>query len=252
MDITFLTLNPESIEPLFSQGVIGRARLSGILNIQAVNIRDYATDKHHTVDDTPYGGGSGMLLKVDIVYTAVSGIKQKAAIKNLKPYVVLTSPGGKVFHQQKACELSQKESLIFVCGQYEGIDARLNDLCIDEEISIGDFVLSGGEMAAAAMANAICRLLPGVLGDEVSAIEDSHSTSLLEYPQYTRPSDFLGQKVPSVLLSGDHARIELWRWQQSFLKTLQIRPELLKNYDFTGLDKKQKKFVDDLHKQQLL
>jgi len=252
MDITFLTLSPESLEPLFSQGIMGRARSNGVVNIQAVNIRDYANGKHHIVDDTPYGGGAGMLLKVDVVYAAVTAVKQKAITKGLKPYVVLTSPSGKVFNQSKAKELAQKEALALVCGQYEGIDARLNDLCVDEEISIGDFVLSGGEIAAAAIANAVCRLLPNVLGDEASAVQDSHSIGLLEYPQYTRPPDFLGQKVPPVLLSGDHAQIDLWHWQQSFLKTLQVRPELLKNYDFTSLNKKQAKFVDDLRRQQFL
>lgn len=252
MDITFLTLSPASIESFFSEGVLGRACQNGQLHIRAVNIRNYATDKHHTVDDTPYGGGAGMLLKPDIVALAIEDTQNKLNAENIKPYVILTSPGGRTFTQKVAQKLAHKEALIFVCGQYEGIDARINDIYIDDEISLGDFVISGGEIAAAAMANAVCRLLPNILGDDTSAVTDSHSSGLLEYPQYTRPSVFKGYNVPEVLLGGNHAKIEQWRWEQAFLKTLQKRPDMLKTYNFDILNKTQRSFIDTLRKQKLI
>jgi len=249
MYITFLSLSPQTMEPFFSEGVLGRAVQEGRLEIRSTNIRDFATDKHRVVDDSPYGGGAGMLLKPDIVALAIENAQKICQGKGLTPKVILTSPRGRPFNQATAQELSAQDSLIFVCGQYEGIDQRISDLFVDMEISLGDFVLSGGEIAACAIANSICRLLPGMLGDDSSALNDSFSNQLLEYPQYTRPPIFRGYSVPSVLLSGNHEKIAHWRWEQSFLHTASIRPDMLRDFDYTTLNKAQLKFVSQLRKQ---
>ena len=224
MKIDVLTLFPQMFDAPFSFGIFKRAIDNGVLEIGVHNIRDYTHDKHHTADDTPYGGGAGMVLKPGPIFEAVEDIKSKAPEE---PYVILMTPQGRVLNQSIAQELAQKKHLVFICGHYEGEDERVREHLVNDEISIGDYVLTGGELPAMAVIDAVLRLIPGVLGSEESALDDSHSGGLLEYPQYTRPEDFRGWKVPDILLSGDHARIARWRREQSLKRTLERRPELL-------------------------
>lgn len=224
MKIEVLTLFPQMFEAPFSFGIFKRAIDNGLLEIGVHNIRDYTHDKHHTADDTPYGGGAGMVLKPGPIFEAVEDIKSKAPEE---PYVILMTPQGRVLNQSIAQELAQKKHLVFICGHYEGEDERVREHLVNDEISIGDYVLTGGELPAMAVIDAVLRLIPGVLGSEESALDDSHSGGLLEYPQYTRPEDFRGWKVPDILLSGDHAKIARWRREQSLKRTLERRPELL-------------------------
>ncbi|MDP4125660.1 MAG: tRNA (guanosine(37)-N1)-methyltransferase TrmD [Bacillota bacterium] len=230
MHITVLTLFPEMFSPI-RESILKRAQDAGLLEIRLVNFRDYATSKHKNVDDVPYGGGAGMLLKPEPIFSAIRDLPQPSE----KRKVILMSPQGQVFRQEKAKEWSEQGELVFICGHYEGFDERIRELA-DEEASLGDYVLTGGELAAMVMIDAVVRLIPGVLGEFASAEEDSHSTGLLEYPQYTRPADFEGQQVPTVLLSGHHAKIKQWRRKESLRRTFLRRPDLIDAVSFTADD----------------
>ncbi|NIP37481.1 MAG: tRNA (guanosine(37)-N1)-methyltransferase TrmD [Candidatus Dadabacteria bacterium] len=223
MHFTILTLFPEMFESVFSSGVISRACEDGLLSINTHNIRDYSQDKHKIVDDRPYGGGSGMVMKPEPIAAALKDVG--GVDENSK--VILLSPGGKTFNNEIAKELSGHEKLIFICGRYEGIDERIKEKYVDLELSIGDYVLSGGEYAAMAIIDSVARYIPGVLGNEDSVVDESFSSGLLEYPQYTRPEEFEGSSVPEILLSGDHKKIDDWRRQKSIEKTFAKRPDLI-------------------------
>lgn len=228
MKIDILTLFPEMFAPLESS-IVGKAVEKGLLDIQYHNFRDNAEKARH-VDDEPYGGGQGMLLRAQPIYDTIEKINAK------KPRVILLDPAGKRFSQSDAENLAKEEELIFICGHYEGYDERIKKLVTDE-ISLGDFVLTGGELAAMTIVDATVRLIPNVIGKEASHQDDSFSSGLLEYPQYTRPYDFRGMKVPDVLMSGHHENIRIWRLEQSLKKTLERRPDLLESYHFTEEEK---------------
>lgn len=234
-----LTLFPEMIDAALSHSIIGRAVNEGIINVEAVNIRDFSKDKHRHVDDYPYGGGAGMVMQPQPIYDAYKSIEEKAG----KAKVIYMSPQGKRFNQKIAEELSKEESIILLCGHYEGVDERIIEEIVTDEISIGDFVLTGGELAAAAIIDAVSRLVPGVLNKEESHEIESFSDGLLEYPQYTRPPVFMGREVPEVLLSGHHANIDKWRREQSIIRTYQKRPDML---DEAVLTAKERKFLDSI------
>ena len=221
MKFDILTLFPEMFENL-KQSIIGRAIEKNIININLINIRDFSKDKHKKVDDTPYGGGAGMVMKPDVVYSAYNSIKDKNA------RVIYMSPQGKTLNQEKEEELSKEEHLVILCGHYEGIDQRVLDKIVDEEISIGDYVLTGGELPAMVLIDSVSRYVEGVLKED-SIKEESFSNGLLEYPQYTRPEVFEGEKVPEILLSGHHENISKWRKEKSLEITKKKRPELIKN-----------------------
>lgn len=222
MKFNVLTLFPEMFEPM-KQSILKRAQENNLIEINLINIRDFSKNKHKKVDDYPYGGGAGMLIRPDVVYDAYQSIENKDTAK-----VIYLSPQGKVLTQNKVKELSKQENLILLCGHYEGIDERVLEEIVDEEISIGDYVLTGGEIPAMAVIDAVSRYIDGVINTE-SINEESFSNGLLEYPQYTRPEVFLNKKVPDVLLSGHHSNIENWRKEQSIKNTKKKRPELLKN-----------------------
>ncbi len=224
MKIVVVTLFPEFAEAFFETGILSKARQRGLVELHAVNPRDFATDKHRSVDDAPFGGGSGMVMMPGPVFDALESVAPLDA-----QYKVLMSPQGRLHDQAHARELSQRESLTLICGRYEGFDERIRD-AMDEELSIGDFVLFGGEVAAMAVIESVVRLLPDVLGNDTSAGDESHSHGLLEYPHYTRPRRFRGQDVPDVLLSGNHAAIEAWRREQSIERTKARRPDLYAAY----------------------
>ena len=234
-----LTLFPEMIDAALSHSIIGRAVNEGIINVEAVNIRDFSKDKHRHVDDYPYGGGAGMVMQPQPIYDAYKSIEEKAG----KAKVIYMSPQGKRFNQKIAEELSKEESIILLCGHYEGVDERIIEEIVTDEISIGDFVLTGGELAAATIIDAVSRLVPGVLNKEESHEIESFSDGLLEYPQYTRPPVFMGREVPEVLLSGHHANIDKWRREQSIIRTYQKRPDML---DEAVLTAKERKFLDSI------
>ncbi len=236
MKIDILTLFPQMFEAPFSFGIFKRAIDNGGVSLNIHNIRDYTHDKHHIVDDSPYGGGAGMVLKPGPIFEAVEAIK--AGIGDEPLDVILLTPQGRLLNQQVAQELSQKKHLAFICGHYEGEDERVREHLATDEISIGDYVLTGGELPAMVVIDALLRLIPGVLGSDESALDDSHASGLLEYPQYTRPEDFRGMTVPEVLLSGDHARIARWRREQIIRRTLERRPELLNKANLGLEDKK--------------
>ena len=231
MNFHVLTLFPEMIEQGMHTSIIGRAIAGGYLSINAVNIRDYAFNKHQKVDDYPYGGGAGMLMQAEPVYLAYEAIREKLGYK---PRVVYLTPQGQVFHQTMARELAQEKDLVFLCGHYEGIDERVLDEIVTDYVSIGDYVLTGGELPAMVMMDSISRMVPGVLSNQESGETESFAGNLLEYPQYSRPEEWHGQKVPAVLLSGHHANIEAWRREQSVLRTAKRRPDLLKKADLTN------------------
>ena len=231
MNFHILTLFPEMIEQGMHTSIIGRAIAGGYLSINAVNIRDYAFNKHQKVDDYPYGGGAGMLMQAEPVYLSYEAIKEKIGYR---PRVVYLTPQGKVFHQEMAKELSQERELVFLCGHYEGIDERVLDEIVTDYVSIGDYVLTGGELPAMVMMDSISRMVPGVLSNQESGETESFAGNLLEYPQYSRPEEWHGQKVPPVLLSGHHANIEAWRREQSVMRTAKRRPDLLKKADLTN------------------
>ncbi len=229
MRIDIMTLFPQMFESVLSSGIFKRAIERGMVVINTHNIRDYTHDRHHTVDDYPYGGGAGMVLKPEPVFEVVEAVKsdisQKQGVDSVP--VILLTPQGRLLSQRVALELSGHGHLILICGHYEGVDERVREHLATDEISIGDYVLSGGELAAMVVADAVIRLVPGVLGSEVSSIDDSHATGLLEYPQYTRPPEYRGWGIPEVLVSGNHAQIARWRREQAIIRTLERRPELL-------------------------
>jgi tRNA (guanine37-N1)-methyltransferase len=229
-----LTLFPEMFDGFLNSSIIKKAREKGLIETRLVNFRDFATDKHRTVDDIPYGGGGGMVLKPEPIFSAVDAL---LAGKEEKPPILLMSPQGEPFTQKKAEELAQHDHLILICGHYEGFDERIRRHLATGEISIGDYVLTGGELPAMVVIDSVSRLIPGVLGNETSAADDSFSTGLLEYPQYTRPSLFRGYHVPDVLLSGHHARIEEWRRQEALRRTWERRPDLLRTAPLTEKDR---------------
>jgi tRNA (guanine37-N1)-methyltransferase len=243
MRIDVLTLFPQMFEVPFSFGIFKRAVDNRLVNINLHNIRDFSHDKHNIVDDYPYGGGSGMVLKPEPIFEAVASIRKDINDKAGKVPVILLTPQGRLFSQQIAQELSQHSQLILVCGHYEGVDERVREHLATDEISIGDYVLTGGEVPAMVVMDAVLRLLPGVLGSEDSPQDDSHTAGLLEYPQYTRPAVYKGWSVPEVLLSGNHARIAKWRREQIIRRTLERRPELL---DKVNLDVEDKRLVERL------
>ena len=225
-----MTLFPELVSSVLGESIIGRAQKAGFVSVHAHNIRDFANNKHNKVDDTPYGGGFGMLMMAPPVYDCYEFVKGRVAAElgeNAKSKVIYMSPQGKVLTQSKAQELAEYDNLIILCGHYEGIDARVLEEIVDEEISIGDYVLTGGELPACVLVDCISRLKEGVLADKKCYEDESISSGLLEYPQYTRPYEFHGKKVPDVLISGNHAEIDKWRSQKSLEITKQKRPDLL-------------------------
>lgn len=258
MRIDVLTLFPEMFDGVFHTSILGKAAEKQIVSLNAVNFRQYAGNKHGQVDDTPYGGGGGMVLKPDPIFAAVEDILASDPNKTSEheegthpageyftevasaakpPRVILMCPQGETFTQKKAEELSQEEHLVFICGHYEGYDERIREFLVTDELSIGDYVLTGGELPAMVVIDSVVRLLPGVLGNETSAVTDSFSTGLLEHPHYTRPAEFRGLKVPDILLSGHHANIEKWRREQALKRTWERRPELLDKLELTKQDR---------------
>ncbi len=221
-----MTLFPDLVSGVLSESVIGRAQKSGAITVAAHNIRDYSKDKHRRVDDTPYGGGKGMLMMAPPIYDCYGAICDAVGAVERR-HVVYMSPRGKVLTQAKAKELSELDHLIILCGHYEGVDTRIIEEIVDEEISIGDYVLTGGEIPACILVDAVARLVPGVLSDPECYEKESHSAGLLEYPQYTRPVEFHGRVVPEVLVSGHHANIEKWRSEKAVEVTRRLRPDLL-------------------------
>lgn len=260
MQFEVFTLFPEIFPPYLDSSILQRARQRGLIDVHVHNIRDYTHDKHHTTDDVPYGGGGGMVMKPEPVFEAVESVLGTSRLQaqsvrevgqipahpeDTKIYkgripIILLTPQGRVFNQALAGELSQYGKIALICGRYEGVDERIREHLVTDEISIGDYVVTGGELPVLILIDAIARLLPGVLGDPDGAADDSHASGLLEYPHYTRPPEFRGENVPEVLLSGDHARIAKWRREQSLSRTLERRPDLLGK---AALDKEDIKFL---------
>ena len=233
MRIDILTLFPETVDAFLQESMIGRGRRDGLLDIRCHNIRDYCTDRYRRTDDYPYGGGQGMIMLCEPLARCLEDIKEGEQVHTL-----LMSPRGKTFNQQKAVELLHRDRFAIVCGHYEGIDQRFIDECIDEEISLGDFVLTGGEIAAITVADAVGRMVPGVLAESASFEDESHFSGLLEYPQYTRPEVWRDKRVPDVLLSGHHENIRKWRRKQSLEITKKLRPDMFEKLELTKEDKK--------------
>ncbi|MFC1900379.1 tRNA (guanosine(37)-N1)-methyltransferase TrmD [Chloroflexota bacterium] len=247
MKVYILTLFPQMFESPLSSGIFKRAADREHVEITVCNIRDYTHDKHHTTDDYPYGGGAGMVLKPEPVFEAVEDIRSGISEEeNRQLPVILLTPQGRLFSQSIASELSGYNNLILICGHYEGVDERIRKYLVTDEISIGDYILSGGELASMVLLDAVVRLVHGVLGSEESAADDSHTTGLLEYPQYTRPPEYKGWTVPEVLLSGNHGQIADWRREQSIIRTAERRPDLLEKAD---LNNKEKRFLEGLNKE---
>jgi tRNA (guanine37-N1)-methyltransferase len=234
MRFDILTLFPELIDAVLGESIIGRARENNIIQVNAINIRDFSDNKHRKVDDYPYGGGGGMVMMAQPVCDAFDSI-----VKNLayKPKLIYLSPQGRVLNQEMVKRLSEEEHLVLLCGHYEGIDERIIEEIVDEEISIGDYVLTGGELPAMVLVDSVSRIIPGVLSSEESYSQESHYDGLLEYPQYTRPCEFKGRKVPDVLISGHHANITRWRRQQSLKRTYLKRPDLFERLNLEKGDK---------------
>ena len=269
MEFDVFTLLPEVFPSYLETSIIKRARERDLIRVRVHNIRDYAHDKHHVTDDTPYGGGGGMVMKPEPVFEAVEtvlGLNLKkdstteitestenlkessvdsvpSVVKDLNIPIILLTPQGRVFDQNVAQELSQHPHIVLICGRYEGFDERIREHLVTDEISIGDFVLTGGELPALILIDALARLLPNVLGDPTGAQDDSHAMGLLEYPHYTRPPEFRGWKVPDILLSGDHAKIDKWRREQALLRTYHKRPDMLEKTELTKADIK---FIEGL------
>jgi tRNA (guanine37-N1)-methyltransferase len=240
MHFDICTLFPGLFDGVFEESIIKRARAAGLVTISLHNIRDYATGRHQVTDDTPYGGGGGMIMKPEPIFAAVEAVL--GPVKQEVPIILLT-PQGRPFSQQLARELSQRRRLLLICGRYEGVDERVRQHLATDAISIGDYVLAGGEIPAMVIVEAVTRLLPGALGDPAATFEDSHAEGILEYPHYTRPADFRGHTVPEVLLSGNHAEIVRWRRHQALRRTWQMRPDLL---DRTRLTAEDRAFLDSL------
>lgn len=250
MQFEVFTLLPEIFPPYLESSILNRARQKGLIDVRVHNIRDYTHDKHHTTDDTPYGGGGGMVMKPEPVFEAIETVlgltpvqTQPAPASNIP--IILLTPQGRVFNQRIAEELSRHERIVLLCGRYEGIDERIREHLVTDEISIGDYVLTGGELPALMIIDAVSRLLPGVLGDPTGAEDDSHSMGLLEYPHYTKPPEFRGWKVPDVLASGNHAKINKWRREQALTRTFNKRPDMLEKAE---LSKEDLKFVESLRR----
>jgi tRNA (guanine37-N1)-methyltransferase len=237
MQFEVFTLLPEVFPPYLESSILQRARQRGLIDVRVHNIRDYTHDKHHTTDDTPYGGGGGMVMKPEPVFEAVESVLGPLRDSPLPVPVILLTPQGRLFKQRVAEELGRYERIALLCGRYEGVDERIREHLVTDEISIGDYVLTGGELPALMVIDAVSRLLPGVLGDPDGAQDDSHSMGLLEYPHYTRPPIFRGWSVPDVLLSGDHGKIEKWRREQALLRTRQRRPDILNSAVLTEKDR---------------
>lgn len=229
MNIHVLSLFPDMFEGVFGSSILKKAQEKGAVQMNVTDFRSFSQNKHNQVDDYPYGGGAGMVLKPEPLFHAV----EELVAQGKKPRIILMCPQGERYDQKKAEELAQEEDLIFLCGHYEGYDERIREYLVTDEISIGDFVLTGGELAAMTVIDSVVRLLPGVLGQEASHVNDSFSTGLLEHPHYTRPADFRGMKVPDVLMSGNHAKIEQWRMEQTLKRTFERRPDLLENIELT-------------------
>ena len=233
MRIDILTLFPEMCNAYISESIIGRGRKAGKVEIECTDIRDYTKDKHRRVDDTPYGGGMGMIMQVEPVYDCFSALCEKLGAK---PHLIYLTPQGKTLTQKRVKELSELANIALLCGHYEGIDERVIEELQPEEISVGDYVLTGGELPALILADAVSRMLPGVLSDDECFEEESHFSSLLEYPQYTRPYEWKGRTVPDVLLTGHHANVDKWRRQQSLKRTLERRPDMLEKAELSKDD----------------
>lgn len=246
MNFRVLTLFPEMIMNGLETSILGRAAAKGIVSFEAVNIRDYTLERHGKVDDYPYGGGAGMVMQAEPIYRAYAALVEKIG---KKPRVIYMTPQGQTFNQSIAEDLAKEEDLVFLCGHYEGVDERVLEMIATDYLSAGDYVLTGGELPAMMMIDCISRLVPGVLNNNVSAEFETFHDNLLEYPQYTRPEVFMGKKVPDILLSGHHANVEKWRREQSIIRTLKNRPELLED---AVLSKKEQKFLDELLRQQEL
>ncbi len=229
MKFSIITLFPEVFEPIFNSSILKRAQKKGLVEFELINLRDFGKGKHKIVDDRPYGGGAGMVLKADILTKALKSIAPKLPTTSYQLLTILMSASGQPYKQTKTKEFSKLDHLIIVCGHYEGVDQRFIDKYIDGEISIGDYVLTGGEIPAMVIVDSITRLIPGVLEKPEATVNESFSEGLLEYPQYTRPEEFEGKKVPEVLLSGNHAEINKWRLEKSLGKTKKVRPDLLKS-----------------------
>lgn len=253
MRFYIMTLFPEMVMQGLDTSIIGRAMEKGILSIDAVNIRDYAFNKHNSVDDYPYGGGAGMLMQAEPVYQAYKAVEERiiscrgdeGEIETKKPRVIYLSPQGRTFNQKMAEELAKEQELIFLCGHYEGIDERVLEEIVTDYVSVGDYILTGGELPAMIMVDAVSRLVPGVLHNDVSAEFESFQDNLLEYPQYSRPETWHGKRVPEILLSGHHANIEKWRREQSVLRTARLRPDLLEKAELTENERKLLSRVDE-------
>ncbi|WP_436853681.1 tRNA (guanosine(37)-N1)-methyltransferase TrmD [Staphylococcus caeli] len=242
MKIDYLTLFPEMFNGVLNQSILKRAQDKGLLQVNTVDFRHFAENKHNQVDDYPFGGGQGMVLKPEPVFNAMASIEKRADTR-----VILMCPQGRPFDQAIANELSEVEHLVFICGHYEGYDERIREHLVTDEISMGDYVLTGGELPAMVMTDAIVRLLPGVLGNKQSHMDDSFQDGLLEFPQYTRPREYQSMAVPDVLLSGNHANIEKWRHEQKIIRTFEKRPDLLEQYNLT----KEEQDIIERYKKQL-
>ncbi|MBK8618744.1 MAG: tRNA (guanosine(37)-N1)-methyltransferase TrmD [Anaerolineales bacterium] len=255
MQFEVFTLLPEVFPSYIDTSIIKRARERGLITVRVHNIRDYTHDKHHMTDDTPYGGGGGMVMKPEPIFEAIESVlgvdasfddsleEREASAQDVNIPIILLTPQGRVFNQSIAQELSQHDRIVLICGRYEGFDERIREHLVTDEISIGDYVLTGGELPALIMIDSISRLQPDVLGDPTGAQDDSHAMGLLEYPHYTRPPEFRGWKIPEVLLSGAHAKIDKWRREQALLRTYKKRPDMLEKAD---LSKEDKKFLEKL------
>ena len=233
MKIDIISIFPRLFEPFLTESVLGKAVTRGLVNITVTDLRRFAEDKHSTTDDTPYGGGGGMVMLPAPLMKAVENLKGAG-----NPRVILTTPQGKLFNQKLAQEFAQEEQLIIICGRYRGVDERVRQLVVTDCVSIGDYVLGGGEVPAMVMTEAVVRLIPGVVGNEDCVRADSFSSGLLEYPNYTRPEEFMGLSVPKVLTSGNHAEVERWRKRESLLRTRTLRPDLFEKFELTKEDKK--------------
>ena len=249
MQFEVFTLLPDVFPPYLESSILQRARQRGLIEVRIHNIRDYTHDRHHTTDDTPYGGGGGMVMKPEPVFEAVESVLgfTPNPPQPVPVPIILLTPQGRVFTQRVAEELSRHERIALLCGRYEGVDERIREHLVTDEISVGDYVLTGGELPALLLIDAVSRLIPGVLGDPTGAEDDSHSMGLLEYPHYTRPPEFRGWKAPEILLSGDHAKIEKWRREQALQRTLSKRPDMIEKAELSDAEKK---FVERLRKQE--
>ena len=244
MRFDIMTLFPDAVDAMMQTSILGRAQKKGLITIRTHQIRDYTTNRQNQVDDYPYGGGRGAVMAADPLYRCWAAILDELGAP---AHTIYLSPCGQVFQQEKAKQLqADYENIILVCGHYEGIDQRFIDECVDEEISVGDFVLTGGELPAMLITDAVSRLVPGVLGDEVCFTDESHWDGLLEYPQYSRPDEWHGLRVPEVLLSGDHAKVERWRKKQSILRTMRLRPDMFQKLRFPYKTRAERKFIAEL------